>query len=61
MSIFGLLALWIVWLVIAALLLRFTIGGLIDCIKRGKQAPISSWIGAAITVLGILMVLGILG
>ena len=61
MSILGLLALWVIWLTIAALLLRFTIGGLIDCIKRGKQAPLSSWIGAAITVLGGLIVIAVCG
>ena len=55
MGILGLLALWVIWLTIAALILRFTIGGLIDCIKRGKQAPLSSWIGAVIAVIAIIV------
>lgn len=47
----------ILWAIIGALLLRFVIGGVMDCFKRGRQAPISSWVGMLIAIIVICLLL----
>lgn len=41
----------ILWLIIGALLLRFTIGSVIDVLKKGSAAPITSWIGFLVVLI----------
>lgn len=41
----------ILWLIIGALLLRFTIGSVIDVLKKGSDAPITSWIGFLVVLI----------
>lgn len=59
MTFFTLLGMWIVWLIIAALLLRWIVGGTIDCLKHGRKAGITSWMGFALAVI-ILYILAVL-
>jgi len=51
-----LLLTWLLWLAIFALILRWIIGGTIDCFKRGSKASLTSWMGftLAIIILAII-------
>lgn len=57
MTFLTLIGLWVVWLIIGGLILRFILGGAIDCFKRGKQAPLSSWAGLVILITIILVLI----
>ena len=46
-----LLLTWILWLVIGALILRWIVGGTIDCFKHGSKASIISWMGFTIGII----------
>jgi len=48
---------FILWLVIGALLLRWIVGGFIDCLKKGSQAPMTSWMGFVVGAVIITIVL----
>lgn len=51
MTVCLLLATWVLWLVVFALILRFILGGVIDCFKKGSKAGLSSWIGCTLGVI----------
>ena len=48
-----LLLTWLLWLLIGALILRWIVGGTIDCFKKGSNAGLTSWMGFT---LGIIIV-----
>lgn len=57
MTFMTLIGIWVVWLIIGGLILRFILGGAIDCFKRGKQAPLSSWTGLFLLILLLVLIL----
>lgn len=57
MTFMTLIGIWVVWLIIGGFILRFILGGAIDCFKRGKQAPLSSWAGLFLLILLFVLIL----
>lgn len=51
------LATCFLWLIVGALILRFVIGGVIDCFKKGTKASIASWVGFVIATILLLLLL----
>lgn len=47
----------IIFIVVTTVVIRFSIGGAIDCIKLGKKAPFKSWLGMTILLLPLIDVL----
>ena len=60
MTILNLLGIWVVWLIIAAIILRFSIGGAIECFKKGRNAKFIDWMGLASLITIILILVEIL-
>lgn len=47
---------WVLWLIIAALTLRWVIGGTIDCFKKGSKAPLLSWMGFVVGIVIFIII-----
>ena len=47
----------IIFIVVATVVIRFSIGGAIDCIRLGKKAPFKSWLGMTILLLPLIDIL----
>lgn len=47
----------ILWLIVAAVFLRFIVRGVINCFKHGPDAPLSNWVGLVIAIILICMLL----
>ena len=45
MTVFTLIFLWIFWLAVLAIGVRWILGGFIDCIRKGSKAGLGSWMG----------------
>lgn len=56
MTVCLLLATWIFWIIVLALVLRFILGGVIDCFKKGSKAGLGSWMGFTVGVIIVLII-----
>ena len=46
-----LLLTWLLWLAIGALILRWIVGGTIDCFRKGSKASLTSWMGFTVGII----------
>ena len=56
MTVCLLLATWIFWIIVLALVLRFILGGVIDCFKKGSRAGLGSWMGFTVGAIIVLII-----